>query len=136
MAYPPFQQAMTDPKTGLLTQPWVMFFLSVFGGGSAGGGLAPASAPYVLTAAVPVLPNGQVLTSPLLTGVTAGTYGDTMHVGQFTVDVNGRLTLAADVAMAGTPAGSGYWSLLTNGDPVTPELIFTADGDVVSVWVA
>lgn len=27
----------------------------------------------------------------------------------------------------------GYWSPLTNGDPVTPELIF-ADGDVIMVW--
>jgi hypothetical protein len=38
----------------------------------------------------------------------------------------------------GTPSafvsGAGYWTLLTNSDPVTPELIFAA-GDVISVWV-
>jgi hypothetical protein len=29
----------------------------------------------------------------------------------------------------------GYWSPLTNGDPVTPELIFAA-GDAIAVWTA
>jgi hypothetical protein len=41
----------------------------------------------------------QVFNSSGLTpsGVTAGTYGDATHVGQFTVDVNGIITSAADV---------------------------------------
>ena len=30
----------------------------------------------------------------------------------------------------------GYWSPLTNGDPVTPELIFDSFGDTVAVWAA
>lgn len=30
----------------------------------------------------------------------------------------------------------GYWSPLTNGDPVSPELIFDGNGDTVSVWTA
>lgn len=34
------------------------------------------------------------------TAVTPGTYGDAAHVGQFTVDSKGRLTFAANVAMA------------------------------------
>lgn len=34
------------------------------------------------------------------TAVTPGTYGDASHVGQFTVDSKGRLTFAANVAMA------------------------------------
>lgn len=29
----------------------------------------------------------------------------------------------------------GYWSVLTNGDPVTPEIIFDGNGDVIMVWV-
>lgn len=30
----------------------------------------------------------------------------------------------------------GYWSPLTNGDPVSPELIFDGDGDTVAVWTS
>lgn len=28
----------------------------------------------------------------------------------------------------------GYWSPLTNGDPVTPELVFDGSGDTISIW--
>lgn len=28
----------------------------------------------------------------------------------------------------------GYWSPLTNGDPVSPELLFDSDGDVIMAW--
>lgn len=34
-------------------------------------------------------------------GVTASTYGDSTHVGQFTVDAKGRLTAASNVAISG-----------------------------------
>jgi len=34
-------------------------------------------------------------------GVTAGTYGDSTHVGQFTVNVAGQVTAASDVAISG-----------------------------------
>lgn len=30
----------------------------------------------------------------------------------------------------------GYWSPLTNGDPVSPELIFDSFGDTIAVWTA
>lgn len=49
-------------------------------------------------------------TGSALTGVTAGTYGDSTHVGQFTVGIDGRLTSATDVAIA-FPAGD---SVLVN----------------------
>lgn len=35
------------------------------------------------------------------TGVAAGTYGDSTHVGQFVVDAKGRLTTATSVALSG-----------------------------------
>lgn len=60
------------------------------------------------------------------TAVTPGTYGDATHVAQVTVDQKGRLTFAQNVAL---PAAS-QWSVLTNGDVMSPELVF-AGGDVV-----
>lgn len=30
----------------------------------------------------------------------------------------------------------GYWSPLTNGDLVSPALIFTLEGDTVDIWIA
>lgn len=57
------------------------------------------------------------------TGVIPGTYGT------LTVDNKGRITdiSGPDVATSGT-----QWSVLTNGDATTPELIF-AGGDVIMV---
>jgi hypothetical protein len=58
-------------------------------------------------------------------------------------DDEGRMAYATDddkigsfdgVAWSWTPRGV-YWEPLTNGDPVTPELIFDASGDVVMVEV-
>lgn len=48
------------------------------------------------------------------------------------------LVLTARPAMSGA-AGTieprdGYWSELTNGDGTNPELIYTLDGDTISVW--
>ncbi len=52
-----------------------------------------------------------------------------------------ELTLGTNLSLSGTTLNAssggpddGYWSVLTDGDPTAPELIF-AGGDVVSVWV-
>lgn len=42
------------------------------------------------------------------TAVTPGTYGDAGHVGQFTVDQQGRITAAADVAITAPDYGQFY----------------------------
>ncbi len=64
------------------------------------------------------------------TAVTATTYGDSTHVGQFTVNAKGQITAATDVAISAAGIGSA-WSVLTNGDATTPELIFDGNGDVI-----
>lgn len=45
------------------------------------------------------------------TVVAPGAYGDATHVGQFTVDQQGRITAAANVAISGGGGGGG-WALL------------------------
>lgn len=52
------------------------------------------------------------------TTVTPGTYGDSTHIGQFTVDQQGRLTFAANVALS---ASSTDFVVLSDGvQPPTP----------------
>jgi len=51
------------------------------------------------------------------TGVTAGAYGDSTHVGQFTVDSKGRLTEASSVAISYPPV---QFPIYTGGRPVSP----------------
>lgn len=58
-------------------------------------------------------------------GVTAATYGDSTHVGQFTVNAEGVITAASSVGIA----GAVVYAPLTN--PATPDLIFTSAGDVI-----
>lgn len=68
------------------------------------------------------------------TGVVAGAY----DYVSLTVDSKGRI-----MAISSNPtpvtgdniASLGYWSPLTNGDPINPELIFDADGNTIDVWV-
>lgn len=52
-----------------------------------------------------------------VSGATAGTYGDSTHVAQVTVDARGRITSATNVAIAGGGGGSAFDNvIIVNGN--------------------
>lgn len=66
------------------------------------------------------------------TAVTPGTYGDSTHVGQFTVGADGRLTFAANVAISGGGGGGSTWfPLVTGAEP--PVLVSDGAGHLIAV---
>lgn len=44
-------------------------------------------------------------------------------------------TLSKWLGLDGTGMGSGMWAPLTNGDPVTPEILFDSNGDVIMTFI-
>lgn len=63
------------------------------------------------------------------TAVSAGTYGSATEVGQFTVDAQGRITGASNVAISGGGGGATAFTGLTD----TPANYTSSAGKVVSV---
>ena len=61
--------------------------------------------------------SGDVTVSLANSGVAAGTYGTASAVGQFTVDAQGRITAAANVAIAGAPPSGAAGGDLTGTYP-------------------
>jgi hypothetical protein len=104
---------------------------AVIGKATAGAGVAaelttlPAAVMPALTGDV-TTSAGALATTLANTAVTPGTYGDSTHVGQFTVDAKGRITAASNVAVSGGggsgPVYNGVQNgrvYLTSGTPVT-----------------
>ena len=93
---------------------------------SGSGGISSLASP---TGTILVgLPTGPDSTVDLpVTGVAAGTYGDSLTVPQITVDAEGRATLLTDVAIA-SGAGGGIVQVskvaLTSGDLTTSSTSF------------
>lgn len=67
------------------------------------------------------------------TAVTPGTYGDATNVAQFTVDADGRLTAATNVAISGGGGGGGSWIPLVDGSEPP---VFITDGAGTLILVA
>ena len=71
-------------------------------------GAASTTSGYLTTAEFPALtgdvttPGGSLATTLATSGVTAGTYGSSTQVGQFTVNAKGIITAASNVAIPGT----------------------------------
>lgn len=69
-------------------------------------------------------------------GVTAGTYGDATHVGQFTVNAQGQVTAASDVAITGGGGGGGFVSLFDTTLTVAAPSIDTGAGGIAGGYAA
>jgi hypothetical protein len=122
-SYPPYQQPLLDPRTGRVTQPWQLFFLSLTRGAE---GLADASVTFVKL---------EPIASPRLLG--RGSAG-TGPVEQLTLGAGLALTGTVLSVTASDPDGIaqlGYWTPITNGDPLSPEILFDAVGDCVVGFV-
>jgi hypothetical protein len=94
-SYPPYQQPLLEPRTGRVSKPWHLFFLSL-------------------------LSSSARVDAGLL--VPPGEDGDVLY--------NDDGTLAAQPVQA-----FGYWTPITNGDPLSPEILFDAEGDCVVGFV-
>lgn len=121
--YPPYQQPLLDRQTGLVTKPWQLFFLSLSGGTLDGGTIAGGTVPLDALAAIE---------SPRLLG--RGTAG----VGPVEALLIGTGLILTDLTLSVTSEGVeslGYWTPISNGDPLSPEILFDAEGDCVVGFV-
>lgn len=65
-------------------------------------------------------------------GVTAGTYGDSTHVGQFTVNTEGIVTAASNVAVSGGGGTSGLVQLFDSTLGIAAASIDTGAGGIAA----
>ena len=93
------------------------------GGGNGTGTVTQVSTGTGLTGG-PITTTGTV--SLANTAVTAGSYGNATTVAQFTVDAQGRITSAANVAISGGGGGSGTVTTVNTGIGLTGGPITTS----------
>lgn len=121
-AWLPQPVPMTNPTTGLVSTPWMLYFentrqqaaagATVASGAVGGGGGTSGGPVRAVLGTAPVQSSGG--STPIISlapsGVTAGTYGDATHVAQVTINTTGQVTAAVSVPITGggggTPGGS------------------------------
>jgi hypothetical protein len=121
--YPPYQQPLLDGRSGLVSRPWQLFFLSLVSNRDLLSLLSPGSLPIATL---------EPIDSPRLLGRGSSGVGPVEEI-----------TIGAGLAMTGTElhatatgiSGLGYWTPITNGDPLSPEILFDAEGDCVVGFV-
>jgi len=107
------------------TTPALSFSLSnaaqnTFLGGLSSGGTGAPTYRAIVDADLPA------------TAVTPGTYGDSSHVGQFTVNSDGRITAASNVSVTG---GATAPTVITLGS-ISGSNTLTATSNVATEWTA
>jgi len=122
--YPPYQQPLLDARTGRVTKPWHLFFLSLVGSDDVAGAIAPGSITYDKLQ--------DVSASPRLLGRGSSGAGPIEEITLGEGLVMTGTTLSVDFS---TVDQAGYWTPITNGDPLSPEILFDAEGDCVVGWV-
>ena len=122
-AYPPYQQPLLDRRTGLVTKPWQLFFLALVNGATDGGALVDGSVPVAKL---------EPIASPHLLGRGSDGVGpvELITIGDGLTLTGTELSVTADDL-----ALLGYFTPITNGDPLSPEILFDAEGDCVVGFV-
>lgn len=121
-AYPPYQHPFLDPQTRLVTKPWQLFFLH----------LAAADASNITTGSITLEQFAPLTGAPRLLGRGSAGAGP---VEEITIG-DGLLMTGTELSVdAATLALDGYWTPITNGDPLSPEILFDAEGDCVVGFV-
>ncbi len=110
----PAPHPIAEQKTLLVTRPWLMYFQSIIDGlVNAGNVFGPSSSV-----------DNQIV---LFSGTTGQLIKGATGTG-FVFATNGIYSVVPDISQV------GYWSPLTNGDPVSPEIVFDSFGDTIAVW--